>query len=128
MFRTLVVDDHVGFRAGVRSVLESEFPGIQVEEAGDGSEALDKIARFRTDLVLMDIKLPGDNGIQVTRVIKATYDGVAVVILTGFDLPQYRQAAFRNGADCYLYKGSATCMTDVLARVEGAMQARKAAS
>jgi DNA-binding NarL/FixJ family response regulator len=128
MFRTLVVDDHVGFRAGVRSVLESEFPDIQVEEAGDGSEALDKIARFRTDLVLMDIKLPGDNGIQVTRVIKATYDGVAVVILTGFDLPQYRQAAFRNGADCYLYKGSATCMTDVLARVEGAMQARKAAS
>lgn len=128
MFRTLVVDDHAGFRAGVRSVLESEFPKIQIEEAGDGSEALDKIARFRTDLVLMDIKLPGDNGIQVTRVIKATYAGVAVVILTGFDLPQYRQAAFRNGADCYLYKGSATCMTDVLARVEGAMQARKGAA
>jgi DNA-binding NarL/FixJ family response regulator len=72
-------------------------------------------------MVLLDIKLPGGNGIELTKVIKAKYAPIIVVILSGYDIPQYRQAAFRNGADCFIYKGSASCMNDVLARVEGAM-------
>jgi DNA-binding NarL/FixJ family response regulator len=124
MFHTLVVDDHAAFRASVVSVLRSQFSQIGVEEAGDGPEALRAIQDCGIDLVLLDIKLPHGNGIELTKAIKSSRASVTVVILTGYDLPQYRQAAFRNGADCFLYKGSASCMSDVVARVEGAILAR----
>jgi len=121
MFRILAVDDHAGFRGSVCAVLRTAFPQIEVDEAGDGPEALRTIGGCATAMVLLDIKLPGGNGIELTKVIKAKYAPIIVVILTGYDIPQYRQAAFRNGADCFIYKGSASCMNDVLARVEGAM-------
>ena len=125
MFRVLVVDDHAGFRGSVCSVLRSNFPQIRVAEAADGSEALQSIQRHAMAMVLLDIRLPGANGIELTKAIKTEHAPIVVVILTGHDLPQYRQAAFRNGADCFLYKGSTSCMHDVLARVEGAILARE---
>ena len=125
MFRTLLVDDHAGFRASVSDVLRRQFPQVEVDEAGDGPEALRAIEDCGTDLVLLDIKLPNGNGIELTKAIKTAHTSVTVVILTGHDLPQYRQAAFRNGADCFIYKGSISCMNDVLARVEGALLARQ---
>jgi DNA-binding NarL/FixJ family response regulator len=125
MFGVLVVDDHAGFRASVSTVLRQQFPRIGVEEAGDGPEALRVIQRCGTDIVLLDIKLSNGNGLDLTKAIKTDYATVIVVILTGYDLPQYRQAAFRNGADCFLYKGSPSCMQDVVARVEGAILARQ---
>jgi len=124
MFRVLVVDDHAGFRGSVCSVLRNSFPEIGVAEAADGTEALQSIQRYAIAMVLLDIRLPGTNGIELTKAIKTQHAPI-VVVLTGDDLPQYRQAAFRNGADCFLYKGSTSCMNDVLARVEGAMLARR---
>jgi len=124
MFRVLVVDDHAGFRGSVCSVLRNSFPQIGVAEAADGTEALQSIQRYAIAMVLLDIRLPGTNGIELTKAIKTQHAPI-VVVLTGDDLPQYRQAAFRNGADCFLYKGSTSCMNDVLARVEGAMLARR---
>jgi DNA-binding NarL/FixJ family response regulator len=124
MFRALLVDDHAGFRGSVSSVLRKAFPQIEVVEAVDGPEALRTIGASTIAMVLLDIRLPGPNGIELTKVIKTTYAPIVVVILTGYDLPQYRQAAFRNGADCFLYKGSTSCMNDVLARVEGAIIAQ----
>jgi two-component system response regulator YesN len=127
MFHVLVVDDHAAFRASVVSALRRQCAQIRVEEAGDGPEALRAIEAFATDLVLLDIKLPYGNGIELTKAIKASHASVTVVILTGYDLPQYRQAAFRNGADCFLYKGAASCMNDVVAQVEGTIRAREEA-
>jgi DNA-binding NarL/FixJ family response regulator len=124
MFRVLVLDDHAGFRGSVCSVLRNSFPQIGVAEAADGTEALQSIQRYAIAMVLLDIRLPGTNGIELTKAIKTQHAPI-VVVLTGDDLPQYRQAAFRNGADCFLYKGSTSCMNDVLARVEGAMLARR---
>ena len=125
MFRVLVVDDHAGFRGSVCSVLRNSFPQIGVAEAADGTEALQSIQRYAIAMVLLDIRLPGTNGIELTKAIKTQHAPIVVVVLTGYDLPQYRQAAFRNGADCFLYKGSTSCMNDVLAPVEGAMLARR---
>jgi len=125
MFRILLVDDHAGFRASVSAVLQRQFPRIRVEEAGDGPEALRTIQGCAVDLVLLDIKLPHGNGIELTKAIKADHASVTVVILTGYDVPQYRQAAFRNGADCFLFKGSASCMNEIVARVRGAILARQ---
>ncbi len=124
MFQALIVDDHSGFRGSVSSLLHKQFPFIEVDAVDRGVDALRRIQERGADLVLLDIRLPGASGIELTKAIKAGWDGITVVVLSAFDLPQYRQAAFRSGADCFLYKGSPSCLNDVIARVEGAILAR----
>ena len=121
MFNTLLVEDNVDFRHALSDILLSHFPLISVDEAGDGEEALGKVECQRPDLIIMDIQLPGENGLEVTRQIKQVYADIVIVILSIYGQPEYRQQAFRNGADCFLSKGDDSCMEDVLARVEGAM-------
>jgi CheY-like chemotaxis protein len=124
MFNALLVEDNVSFRQALSDVLLSYFPSIGVDEAGDGEEALGKVEYQRPDLIFMDIQLPGKNGLEVTKEIRLVYDDIVIVILTSYGLPEYRQQAFRNGADCFLSKGDDSCMEDILARVEGAMSKR----
>jgi len=121
MFTTLLVEDNVNFRQALSDVLLSYFPLISVDEAGDGWEALGKVEYRRPNLIFMDIQLPGENGLDVTKKIKQVYDDIVIVILTTNDLPEYRQQAFRNGADYFLSKADDSCMEGILARVEGAM-------
>jgi two-component system response regulator DegU len=124
MFNALLVEDNASFRHALSDILLSYFPLIGVDEAGDGAEALSKVEYRRPDLIFMDIQLPGDNGLEVTRKIKLVYADVVIVILTSNGLPEYRQQAFRNGADGFLSKGDESCMEDILARVEGEMARR----
>ena len=124
MFHALLVEDNTTFRNSLSDILLSYFPLIGVDEAADGGEALTKVEYLRPDIVFMDIQLPGENGLEVTRKIKLVYDYIVIVILTSYDLPEYRQQAFRNGADCFLSKGDESCIEDILARIEGTM-ARK---
>ena len=124
MFNALLVEDNVSFRQALSDILLSYFPLIGIDEAGDGDEALRKVEYLRPDLIFMDIQLPGENGLEITRQIKRVYTDMVIVILTNCGQPEYRQQAFLNGADCFLSKGDDSCMEDILARVEGAM-ARK---
>ena len=124
MFNTLIVEDNVNFRQALSDVLLSYFPLIGIDEAGDGDEALRKVEYLRPDLIFMDIQLPGENGLEITRQIKRVYTDMVIVILTSCGQPEYRQQAFLNGADCFLSKGDDSCMEDILARVEGTI-ARK---
>jgi len=124
MFHTLLVEDNTAFRNSLSDILLAYFPLIDVDEAADGREALSKVEYLRPDIVFMDIQLPGENGLEVTKKIKLVYDYIVIVILTSYDLPEYRQEAFRNGADCFLSKGDDSCIEDILARIEGTM-ARK---
>ena len=124
MFNALLVEDNVSFRQALSDILLSYFPSIGVDEAGDGDEALRKVEYLRPDLIFMDIQLPGENGLEITRQIKRVYTDIVIVILTSCGQPEYRQQAFLNGADCFLSKGDDSCMEDILARVEGTM-ARK---
>jgi DNA-binding NarL/FixJ family response regulator len=77
-----------------------------IEEAGDGNEALRKVKDVLPDLVFMDIGLPGESGIEVTKKIKKDFPGITVIILTSYDLPEYRDAAFECGATCFITKDS----------------------
>ena len=120
-FQTLLVDDHADFRASLSRLLRRRFPGMRIAEAADGATTRRALDTLDVDLVFMDVNLPGESGIELTKVIKTTVQQVVVVILTGHDQPPYRQAAFRNGADCFLHKGSPSCTADIIARVEGAM-------
>jgi CheY-like chemotaxis protein len=98
--------------------LISYFPLLDVEEAGDGEEALSKVEYRRPDIIFMDIQLPGENGLEVTKKIKQVYKDIVIVILSSRTLPEYRQQAFRHGADCFISLEEDTYMDAILARVE----------
>jgi DNA-binding NarL/FixJ family response regulator len=104
----LIVEDNFTFRTALREILKTQFPNMAIEEAADGDEALKKIHRCPPALVFMDIKLPGENGLEITRRIKTEYPDMIVMILTSYDLPEYRDAAIRYGANHFIIKGSST--------------------
>ena len=104
MFKTLLVEDNAPFRQSLREMLCERFPKMVVEEAEDGEEALQKLEDLLPHLVFMDIKLPGANGLEITRKIKGHYSTIQVIILTSYDFPEYREAAVQYGADHFLSK------------------------
>ena len=71
MFKTLIVEDNVTFRQSLKAILDAEFPSMDIEEAADGTEALEKVDSFGPDLVFMDIQLPSMGGMEATRRILA---------------------------------------------------------
>jgi len=108
VFRILIVEDNYLFRQTILDILATQFPSMILEEAGDGKTALEKIGETVPDLVFMDIKLPGENGLHLTEHIKKKHPEVVVVILTSYDWPEYREAAFKFGANHFIMKGSST--------------------
>jgi DNA-binding NarL/FixJ family response regulator len=103
--RVVVADDHPMFRAGVRERLERAETGIEVVgEAGDGEEAYELAGRLRPDVVLLDIAMPGVNGIEATGRIKAEWPEIGILILTLYDDEQYVYALIDAGAAGYLLK------------------------
>ena len=103
MIRILLADDQTLVRAGFRSILDGE-DGIEVAgEAADGAEAVRLARQLRPDVVLMDIRMPGLDGLAATREIAAGTD-VRVIILTTFDLDDYVYGALRAGASGFLVK------------------------
>ncbi|SDF71380.1 response regulator [Klenkia brasiliensis] len=105
--RVVLVDDQQMVRAGFRMVIDSQ-PDLQVVgEAGDGGAAVELLARTRADVVLMDIRMPGTDGIEATRQVTALPDPPRVVVLTTFDLDEYVVAAIGAGASGFLLKDAA---------------------
>ena len=106
MFTTMLVEGSTSLRQLVKNNLKDQFPSMDIVEAADGVEAFRKIDSHPPNLILMDITLPGENGLELTRKIKADYPGVIIIILTSHDSPEYREAAIRYKANYFLSKGS----------------------
>jgi len=104
--RTLIVEDNVTFRNTFKEVLCKKFPFMVVEEAMNGAEAMEKVETFLPELVFMDIRLPGETGLELTKKIKASHPQILIIILTDYNLPEYQKAAFDSGADDFVVKGS----------------------
>jgi DNA-binding NarL/FixJ family response regulator len=102
--RVLIVDDQALVRAGFRMILEAQPDLEVVGEAGDGSAAIDAVRTLRPDVVLMDVRMPGVDGIEATR--RLTEAGVPgkIVILTTYDLDEYVFDALAAGASGFLLK------------------------
>jgi two-component system response regulator YesN len=79
---------------------------MAIEEAANGDEALQKNIGASPHLIFMDIRLPGVNGLQLTKKIKMDFPDINIAILTDYDLPEYRQAAMQYGADRFFIKNS----------------------
>ncbi len=105
MFKALIVEDNPIFRQSLKELLCTRFPSMVVVEAGDGEEALQKIDADLPHIIFMDIKLPGENGLQITKKVKTKYPEVIIIILTYYDLPEHREAALQCGANHFLSKG-----------------------
>jgi DNA-binding NarL/FixJ family response regulator len=102
--RVLLVDDHALFREGLAGIIAHQPDMKIVGEAGDGLEAIVKARELVPDLVLMDIAMPGCDGIEATRQIKEELPGVTVVMLTVRDEEEKLFQAIRSGAQGYLLK------------------------
>jgi DNA-binding NarL/FixJ family response regulator len=104
MIRVLVVDDQKLVRAGFRMILEAEADLVVVGEAGDGADAIEQAKRCQADVVLMDIRMPGIDGIAATAKVTAMAQPPKVLVLTTFDLDEYVHEALRAGASGFLLK------------------------
>jgi DNA-binding NarL/FixJ family response regulator len=106
MRRILIVEDNAFFLQFLKEAMHLRFPSIDILEAANGEEAMQKIKTLSPDAIFMDVRLPGENGLELTKKIKAQYPDIVVVILTNYDLPEYREAAYRSRADHFLSKDS----------------------
>jgi DNA-binding NarL/FixJ family response regulator len=106
MCKTLIVEDKVTFRQMLKESLCSRFPTTEIEEEPDGRDLFNKIDSFHFKIVFMDIRLPGENGLELTKKIKKNYPDSIIAMLTSYDLPEYRQAARESMADYFVPKGS----------------------
>ncbi len=105
--RLLLVDDHSILRAGLRMLFAAE-PDLQiVGEAGSGAEAIDAVRTLRPDVVIMDVAMPGMNGIEATRQIKELHPEIAVLALTMHEDEQYFFEMLNAGASGYIPKRAA---------------------
>lgn len=106
--KVLIADDHTIVRSGVRMLLDAERDIEVLGEALDGVEAVDLVEKLQPDVVLMDITMPGLNGMQATRHIKAEWPEVNVLVLTMHRRDEYFFEMLRAGASGYVLKGAET--------------------
>ncbi|MHA6763917.1 response regulator transcription factor [Streptacidiphilus sp. PAMC 29251] len=106
--RVVLADDQDLLRRGFKMIIDAQ-PGMEaVGEAANGAQAIEQAAALRPDVVLMDVRMPGTNGIEATRHIAAHLPEVKVLILTTFDVDEYAFAGLHAGASGFLLKNART--------------------
>jgi DNA-binding NarL/FixJ family response regulator len=116
----LIVEDNLIYRTAVKNLLTARFTHIIIKEAASGKEALAGIHNFSPDLVLLDIKLPDQNGLSLINKIKRKHGSAIVIVLTAYDSNEYRYQALQNGASYFCVKTTIST-ADILALVESVM-------
>jgi DNA-binding NarL/FixJ family response regulator len=104
VIRVVIADDQALVRGGFRSILDGQEDVEVVGEAADGAEAIDAVARLHPDVVLMDIRMPGLDGLEATRRIVADGAAARILVLTTFDVDDYVYEAMKAGASGFLLK------------------------
>lgn len=107
MPRVLIVDDHAFIRRGVQTILNPFPEWVFCGEAENGKEAIRMADQLKPEVIIMDISMPGVNGIEATRAIRKTHPDVKIVLLTLHDSAELLRIAFRAGARGYLLKTDA---------------------
>ena len=120
VIRILLVDDHPVVRHGLRALLDLQPDWEVIDEAEDGSEAVDKVQRLNPDVVLLDISMPKMGGLEACRLIRETAPQCEILILTQHDSPQMLREALDAGARGYVMKSHAA--RDLLDAVEAVSQ------
>jgi DNA-binding NarL/FixJ family response regulator len=124
MSSVLIVENNDFFRRSFKEILKMYIPSLSVDESVDGSDALAKIDQTSPDIVFMDIRLPGKNGLELTREIKCHHPNLVISIFTTYDLPEYRKTAEKYGADHFLLKDALTG-AEIAAMVKAVIEKKK---
>ena len=106
MINVVLADDHVLVRDGIKALLEDEQDIIVIDEASDGKEALEVIKRNKPHLLIVDIRMPELNGIEVVQQIKQSNSDIKTLVLSMHDSEEYVLKSIEAGADGYLLKGA----------------------
>ena len=104
--KILIVEDSHSFRQFFRENLRSRFPSVEIFEAAEGKKVLQIVEAESPHLIFMDIQLPGENGLELTKKIKARYPHIVIVVITTYNIPEYREASFQYGANRFIPKDS----------------------
>lgn len=107
MPRVLIVDDHAFIRRGVETILESSPEWQVCGEASNGNDAIRLANQLSPEVVLMDVTMPGMNGLEATRIIRKEHPNVKVILLTLHESSEVLRSGFRAGANGYLLKADA---------------------
>ena len=99
MFKILIVDPNDPFRQSLKKVLMNRFPFIDIQEASNGAEGIEKVNLFDPNLIFLEIHLPAQSGLALARSIKIDHPDIIIVILTSYDLPEYKTAAQESGIE-----------------------------
>lgn len=118
--RVLLVDDHAIVRAGVKLLLQSQPDLEVVGEAEEGRQAVEMVSELRPDVVLMDVAMPGMNGLEATQRIKESFPRVQVLALTMHEDERYFFQILQHGASGYVVKGASPA--DLLAAIRAVSQ------
>ncbi|MFZ0389114.1 MAG: response regulator transcription factor [Calditrichia bacterium] len=123
MIKILIADDHTIIRQGIKQIL-LEFHDIrEVEEASNGAEVMQKITHNEYDVILLDISMPGRDGIEILKEVKSIHPKAAILILSMHPEEQYALRAFRAGASGYLTKKSSS--NEIINAIRMVAQGRK---
>jgi DNA-binding NarL/FixJ family response regulator len=106
VIRVLIADDEPLIRSGFRYILNDEADIEVIGEAGDGAEAIAQVVALQPDVIVMDVRMPGTDGIEATRRILASPTSTKVLMLTTFDRDEYVYEALRAGASAFLLKSA----------------------
>jgi two-component system response regulator YesN len=106
MVRAVLIESNSSFRQTLTDIFDSRLSSIELIVAANGTIAMEKIETFPPDLILVNIKLPGEDSLDLTRKIKNRYPNVIIIVISSYDIPEYREAACRNGADYFISKDS----------------------
>ena len=107
MMRALIVDDHAFLRRGLKGLLADEFHGAAFGEASDARQALEQLRKNEWDLALLDINLPGKNGLDLLKELKITWPRLPVLVLSAHPEDQFALRVLKAGAEGYMNKESA---------------------
>ena len=99
MFKILIVDPNDPFRRSLKKVLVKRFHCVDIREASNGRQSLALVQEFNPDLIFCEIHLPSENGLDLARQIKIDHPQIIFVILTSYNLPEYRAAALDSGIE-----------------------------
>lgn len=123
MIKILIVDDHTVVRQGLKQILQEEYSSACFEEAASGNEALEKLRNNSLDIVIMDITMPGKNGLEVLKQLKFEAIKTPVLVLSMHSEDQYAIRIIKAGASGYLTKESAS--TELITAVDRILSGRK---
>ncbi len=106
MSKTLIVESHPSFRQTLENIFRSRFPSVDTRTVKDGKHAMQSFETFLPDVILVDVKLSDENGLELGRKVKERYPNIVLILLGSHDLPEYRKAACVSGADYFISKDS----------------------